>query len=45
MLESKKTFSNPVFEMIPFTVEDIIATSNIRTNWDTDEFAFNNDSE
>ena len=39
-METKKIFEAPICEVVRFTVEDIIASSTIRTNWDTDEYAF-----
>ena len=39
-MENKKLFAEPVCEVTHFEVEDIVATSTIRTNWDTDDIDF-----
>lgn len=45
MMETKKKFAEPVCEIVHFDVEDVVATSIIRSGWDTDAFAFDEESQ
>lgn len=45
MMETKKTFTEPECSVERFDIEDIVATSIVRDGWDTNNYAFNNDSE
>ena len=39
-MDNRKIFEAPLCEIVRIAVEDVITTSELRTNWDTDEFAF-----
>ena len=39
-MDNRKIFETPLCEIARIAVEDVITTSNLRTSWDTDEYAF-----
>lgn len=43
MSERKKTFVEPECHVERFSVEDILTTSVIKDDWDTDAYAFEED--